>query len=378
MLDLYALLHQASEEHASDVHISVGASPKFRIHGELVNTNFSRMTPSDTLEVMLNLMNPEQREQFEENGEIDLSVSIPDVGRFRVNAYKQRGSISLTLRLVDMKIPDADTLCIPPEVMDLCSEKRGLVLVTGPSGSGKSTVIASMVDRINATRSCNILTLEDPIEYLHAHKMSIVNQREIGLDVKDYETAMAAVLRQDPDVLEISQITNANEVRQTLMAAETGRLVFTSMYTMSAVETIENLIDLFPQQQRMLARNRIANALKATVSRQLLTTTDGGRIPAYEILLVDNKIREIIRHGDIYSLFDVMKNSHSKGMITMDESVYKLFKQGAISRAEAVQAAVDQEEMMKKCQERTTAQGNTLKGNTEAVRSTSALDMLSK
>ncbi|SKB90069.1 twitching motility protein PilT [Lachnospiraceae bacterium] len=345
MLDIYALLHQASVEHASDVHISVGATPRFRIHGELVNTNFQKMTPSDTLEVMLNLMNPEQREQFEENGEIDLSVSIPDAGRFRVNAYKQRGSISLTLRLVDMKIPDAEMLNISNEIMELCNEKRGLILVTGPSGSGKSTVIASMVDRINATRSCNIITLEDPIEYLHAHKMSIVNQREIGLDVKDYETAMAAALRQDPDVLEVSHLNTDTEVRQALMAAETGRLVFTSMYTMSAVETVENLIDLFPQQQRIQVRNRLANALKATISRQLLVSTNGERIPAYEILFVDNHVREIIRHGDIYSLHELMKKNHAKGMITMDESVFKLYKSGKISRAEAIQASADQEAM---------------------------------
>ncbi len=347
MLDIYALLHQASVEHASDVHISVGAFPKFRIHGELVNTNFPRMTPSDTLEVLLNLMNPEQREKFDEDGEIDLSVSIPEAGRFRVNAYKQRGSISLTLRLVDMEIPDAETLNIPKEVMDLCTEKRGLILVTGPSGSGKSTVIASMVDRINATRACNIITLEDPIEYLHSHKMSIVNQREIGLDVKDYETAMAAALRQDPDVLEISQLTNSTEVRQALMAAETGRLVFSSMYTLSAVETVENLIDLFPEQQRIQGRNRIANALKATISRQLLVTTDGERIPAYEILLVDNQVREIIRHGDIYTLFELMKKNHDKGMITMDESVLELYRKGLIPRNEALQAASDQEALLK-------------------------------
>lgn len=345
MLDIFELLKQASGQDASDVHISVGVSPRFRIHGELVSTNFQKMTPSDTLEILLNLMNHEQREIFEEEGEIDLSVSIPKAGRYRVNAYKQRGSITLALRLVDMEIPDAKTLQIPDEVMNLCNEKRGLIMVTGPSGSGKSTVLASLIDRINRTRACNIITLEDPIEYLHQHKLSMVNQREVGLDAKKYETALASALKQDPDVLQISSPNTEEQATMMLMAAETGRLVFSSMYSMSAVETIENLIDLYPESRRIPARNRIANSLKAIVSRQLLTSTDGSRIPAYEIMIVDNKIRDIIRSGDIYMVNERIIAGKARGMITMDDSLYRLCKEGKISRLEAIQAARDQENM---------------------------------
>ena len=350
MLDIFELLKQAAGQDASDVHISVGVSPRFRIHGELVATNFQKMTPSDTLEILLNLMNHEQREIFEEEGEIDLSVSIPKAGRYRVNAYKQRGSITLALRLVDMEIPDAASLHIPDEVMNLCNEKRGLIIVTGPSGSGKSTVIASLIDRINKTRACNIITLEDPIEYLHQHNMSMVNQREIGLDAKKYETALASALKQDPDVLQIGNPKNEEQATQMLMAAETGRLVFSSMYSMSAVETIENLIDIYPESRRVPARNRLANSLKAIVSRQLLISTDGVRIPAYEVMIVDNKIRDIIRSGDIYQVEDCIIAGKNRGMITMDDYLFKLCKEGRISRAEAVSAARDQENMASRIQ----------------------------
>src|SRR5574344_2003016 len=186
MIDIRELLKYAASQDASDVHISVGASPKIRVHGDLITTNFPKMMPADTLEMLLNLVNAEQRDTFEREGGIDISVSIPDAGRFRVNAYKQRGSITLALRIVDMEIPDPSALSIPDKVMELCTRHRGLILVTGPSGSGKSTVMAAMIDRINSTRACNIITLEDPIEYLHSHKMSVVNQREIGLDVNSY------------------------------------------------------------------------------------------------------------------------------------------------------------------------------------------------
>lgn len=346
MIDIRELLKIAAAEDASDVHISVGASPKLRVHGELIPTNFPKMTPADTLEMLLSLVNPEQRERFERDGVIDISVSIPDAGRFRVNAYKQRGSISLALRIVDMEIPDASELSIPDQVMELCGRHRGLVLVTGPSGSGKSTVLAALIDRINTTRACNIITLEDPIEYLHMHKRSIVNQREIGLDVNSYEIALKSALREDPDVLLVSRLDSAENVSTVLMAAETGRLVFSSMYSSSVRDTIENIVDIFPEQKWMAARNRLASALRAVVSRQLLTSADGsGRAAAYEILMVDNSVRSVIRNGSLEKLDDIMRAGHENGMITMDESLIELYRQGRISRQTAVVAARDQEKM---------------------------------
>ena len=348
MLDIYELLRQASEADAPDVHISVGVSPRFRVHGEIVTTNFHKMTPADTLEILLSLMSPDQREKFEEDGEIDLSVSIPSAGRYRVNAYKQRGSITIALRLVDMKIPDARDLKIPEKVMELCEENRGLIMVTGPAGSGKSTVIASLIEKINTTRACNIITIEDPIEYLHSHNMATVNQREIGIDAKDYITALNSALKQDPDVLELKGPENEDEVSRILMAADTGRLVFSSMYTMSSVETVMSMLYLYPDALRSQARNRLANSLKATVTRQLLVGTDGSRVPAYEVMIVDNKIRHIIRSGDLDELGEYIESCEDDNVITMDSSLLELYESGVISSKTAIQAAKDQEAMRKK------------------------------
>ncbi|MBQ7724995.1 MAG: PilT/PilU family type 4a pilus ATPase [Lachnospiraceae bacterium] len=345
MLDINTLIKEASEKNASDIHITVGAPPRFRIQGELVQTNFPKMTPGDTLEVLLNLMTPEQRDTFERKGDIDISVSVKNSGRFRVNAYKQRGMITITMRLVDMEIPDARSLKLPDEVMKLCDERKGLILVTGPSGSGKSTVIASLIDWINSTRACNIITLENPIEYIHSSKMSIVNQREIGIDAVDYHSAISSALKQDPDVLDIGEIGDENEASLTLLAAETGRLVFSNFYTMSAVDTIGAFIDLFPEERRRRAGNRLASVLRATVSRQLIPSSEGNLIPAYEILIADNAVREMIREGKIRDIAAYMENNTDKGLITMDQYIYRLYKDGLISGEEALKSACDRESM---------------------------------
>lgn len=346
MTDIRELLKTAAAEDASDVHISVGASPRLRVHGDLVTTNFPKMTPADTLEMLLGLVNPDQRERFEQDGVIDISVSIPDVGRFRVNAYKQRGSITLALRLVDMEIPDAVELAIPDQVMSLCERHRGLILVTGPSGSGKSTVLAAMIDRINSTRSCNIITLEDPIEYLHAHKMSIVNQREIGLDVSTYDVALKSALREDPDVMLVSKLENAENISTAFMAAETGTLVFSTAYSSCAEDAIEGLIDMYPENKQAAARNRLASVLRAVISRQLLTCANGrDRAAAYEVLMVDNSVRSVIRSGEPGRLDDIMSAGRDRGMVTMDQSLTELCKQGKIDRQTAIIAARDQEKM---------------------------------
>ncbi len=350
MLDLSQLLRMASDEKASDVHITVGVSPKIRVHGVLQSTNFPKMTTADTLEVLLGIVNPEQRERFEETGEIDLSVSIPDVGRYRVNAYKQRSSIALALRLVDMEIPEAEDLHIPEEIMNLCSKKRGMILVTGPSGSGKSTLLAAMIDCVNSTREAHIITLEDPIEYLHQHKMSMVNQREIGLDTKNYEKALRAALREDPDVLQVSELNDDKVLSMAMTAAETGRLVFSSAYTIGAVETIESLIEMYPIHQQKQARTRLANVLRAIVCRQLPTAADGThRIPAYEILIANNEVKDLIRRGKYEELEKVMLTKKA-GMTTMDQYLTDLYSEGMIDKSTAIQFAKDQESMTEKLQ----------------------------
>ena len=349
MFDLDYLIKEALERGASDIHISAGAPPAFRINGELLQSDLKEMTPGDTLEVLLKFMDPVERQIFEEKKEIDLSVSIPDAGRFRVNAYRQRGLITITLRIVDSIIPEAESLGIPKEVLRLCEARRGLILITGPSGSGRSTVTASLVDRINSERPCNIITLENPIEYIYSNKKAIVNQREIGVDAVDQLSALNSALRQDPDVIASGMINTEEEIEATIKAAETGRLVFSSLFSMGAVQTIEFMIDAFPAQKRRQAANRLSNVLRAVISRQLLHSRGNQPVPAYEILVSDNSVKEMIRENRTGEIREYMEKNSDKGLITMDDSIFSLYEKAAISPEEAVEAAFDQENMAKLC-----------------------------
>ena len=334
------LLRTALKEGATDIHITVGAAPKFRIHGRLQTSRFPKPTASETLGILLDIMNPEQREQFERDGEIDLSITIPKTGRCRVNAYRQKNCIALAFRVVDMEIPDARELGIPECVMGLCDVKSGLVLVTGPAGSGKSTVLAAMVDKINSTKEMNIITLEDPIEYLHQHKLSHVNQREIGRDTQSYHKAVTAALREDPDVIEIGELSDGESVFTAMRAAESGRLVMSSMYTTGAVETVETLINMFPQERQKYARIKLAEVLRAVITRQLVPNADdSARVPAYEILLVTKHVRNYIREGQYDKLTDIMSTEKEKGMVTMDECLTELYHEGKISKESALRYA---------------------------------------
>ncbi len=348
MIDIKDLLNAAVRQEASDVHICVGAVPKFRIHGELTDTVFPRLSPSDTLEILLNLINQEQRERFEKNGEIDMSVSVPDVGRFRINAYKQRGSITLAFRIVDQQVPDPADLKLPESVLSLTEKRRGLILVTGPSGSGKSTVLAALLDRINSTRACNIITLEDPIEYLHSHKLSVINQREIGLDVPSYEAGLTSALREDPDVIFLSTFHSAESILTALMAVETGKLVLSSMYTNSAKDTIRGILEVFPRENQKAVRTRLSGALCAVISRKLMNLPGGeGRIPAHEILICNKEVKDIISDGNLEELPGMIRKGAEQGMCLMDDSLLALVKSGKIGESEALLSANDPEALQK-------------------------------
>lgn len=344
MIDLTELLKYAAGENASDVHVTVGTEPKIRVNGKLIATTYPKITSSDTLEMFLGIVNPAQRDRFELKGEIDLSISISGAGRFRVNAYKQRGSISLSFRLVGMQIPDPETILVPPSVLNICKKKRGLVIISGPAGSGKSTLTATMVDHINEMRSANIITIEDPIEYLHSHKQSIINQREVGLDTASYEEGLRAALKADADVIEISAIPDDRVASQLFMAAQTGKLIFTSMYTSGVVETIEALCSLFPEYQQEMARFQLASCLRAVVTRQLCEGMNGtGRVPAYGVMIVNKQIRNIIRTGNFVRISQIMAESSNENMFTMDDSLIKLCKEGKIDADTAINMANDQE-----------------------------------
>lgn len=346
MPDIEEILKAAKEAGASDVHLTVGIPPKMRVNGKLTAMNYPKMLPADTLEVVLSVMNEAQRDKFEERGEYDMSFSIPEIGRYRVNAYKQRGSAALAFRLVGTKVPSPEELGIPETVMDLYRKKRGLVLVTGPTGSGKSTTLAAIIDKINNNREAHVITLEDPIEFLHQHKMSIVNQREIGLDSRNYASALRAALREDPDVILAGEMRDFETISVALTAAETGHLVLSALHTSGAASTVERVIDVFPPHQQHQVRVQLASVIEAVISQQLIPTADGtSRAAAFEVLHANQAVRNLIREAKAHQLPSIMQTNRKTGMITMDEAIQQLYENGRISREVAIQFAQDPDSM---------------------------------
>lgn len=343
------MLRAAKEAGASDLHITVGVPPKMRVNGKLITTDFPRMLPVDTAALLLEIMNEQQRAKFEEKGEHDMSFSIPNLGRYRVNAYKQRGSVAIALRLVGTQVPSAEELGLPESVMDLYQRKRGLILVTGPTGSGKSTTLAAIIDKINNNRECNVITLEDPIEYLHQHKQSMVNQREIGLDSQSYASALRAALREDPDVILVGEMRDFETISVAITAAETGHLVLSTLHTIGAASTVDRIIDVFPPHQQQQIRVQFANVLEAIISQQLIPKSDGqGRVAAFEVLHANHAVRNLIREGKTHQLLSVMQTNRKMGMIVMDEAIVQLYNAGRISKDMAIQFAHDPDAMANK------------------------------
>jgi len=346
MATIREILQTAWENKASDVHITVGIPPKMRVNGKLKTMPYERMMPGDTLEVLLSVMTEPQKERFEERGELDFSYSIPELGRYRVNAFKQRGTVALAFRLVSSEIPSPEALGVPESVIDLYQSKRGLVLVTGPTGSGKSTTLAAIIDKANHNRDAHIITLEDPIEYLHRHDLSIVNQREIGLDTNSYASALRAALREDPDVILVGEMRDFETISVAITAAETGHLVLSTLHTIGAASTVDRVIDVFPPHQQQQIRVQFANTLEAVISQQLLPKADGsGRIAAFEVLHSNNAVRNLIREGKSHQLTSVMQTNRKLGMITMDDSIQQLYFEGKITKETAIQFAVDPDAM---------------------------------
>lgn len=343
------IMRTAHDAGASDVHITVGIPPKMRVNGKLITMNYPIMMPADTLEVVLEIMSESQRARFEERGEFDMSFSIPELGRYRVNAYKQRGSAALALRLVSTQVPSPELLGVPSSVINLYERKRGLILVTGPTGSGKSTTLAAIIDKINNKRDAHVITLEDPIEYLHQHKLAMVNQREIGLDSQSYANALRAALREDPDVILVGEMRDFETISVAITAAETGHLVLSTLHTIGAASTVDRVIDVFPPHQQQQIRVQFANVLEAVISQQLIPTMDGkGRVAAFEVMHANHAVRNLIREGKSHQLVSVMQTNRKMGMVTMDESITQLFYEGKISKDMAIQFAVDPDGMQNK------------------------------
>ncbi len=346
MPNIEDILRVAKDAGASDVHLTVGIPPKMRVYGNLITMDYPKLLPADTLDILINIMTETQRERFEERGEYDMSFSLPNVGRYRLNAFKQRGSIAMAFRLVGTEIPSPEKLGIPKSIVDLYQRKRGLVLVTGPTGSGKSTTLAAVIDKINTCRDAHIITLEDPIEYLHQHKLSMVNQREIGLDSDNYANALRAALREDPDVILIGEMRDFETISVAITAAETGHLVLSTLHTIGAASTVDRVIDVFPPHQQQQIRVQLANVLEAVISQQLIMTADGnGRVAAFEVMHANHAIRNLIREGKSHQIPSIIQTNRKIGMITMDDAIFQLYIDGRIDRDMAVQFAQDPDAM---------------------------------
>jgi len=288
------------------------------------------------------MMTDQQVKHFEETGELDFSYSNPGLGRFRVNIYKQRGSYSMALRVVSLNVPSMESLRLPAIIKELSMKQRGLILVTGPTGSGKSTTLASMIDLMNHQRNEHIITIEDPIEYLHKHNRSIVNQREIGHDSKSFANALRAALRQDPDIILVGEMRDLETISTAITAAETGHLVLSTLHTIGAAKTVDRIIDVFPPHQQQQIRIQLASVLEAVISQQILPKADGsGRIAAFEVMVANSAIRNLIREGKTHQIQNVIQTGASQSMVTMDASLIDLYKKRIIDMPTLRKYAVD-------------------------------------
>jgi twitching motility protein PilT len=348
------LLKIAAERRASDLHIKVGSHPVIRVDGELIPlVELKRLMQEDTIAMAFSMMSSRQKEKFKNNYEIDFAYSVPGLGRFRCNIFQQRGTVGLVLRVIPVKINTVRELMLPTILEKICDERRGLILCTGTTGSGKSTTLAAMIDYINSHRTEHIITVEDPIEFLHRDKKSIVNQREVEVDTKSFSQALRSALRQDPDVILVGEMRDYETIETALTAAETGHLVLSTLHTMDATETINRIISVFPPHQQKQIRLQLAAVLKSVISLRLLPRADGlGRVPAAEVLISTNYIRDCIENKEKTKLIKdaISAGTSQYGMQTFDQSIYTLYRNGLITLDEALRRASNPDEFKLKIQ----------------------------
>ncbi len=348
-LDINELLEEVLVRGASDLHLTVGAPPVMRINGVLQRLEeYSRLTSNDTRDLIYGILTARQREQLESNLEYDLSYSVPGSARFRVNAYFQRNSLGAAFRIIPYRIKTVEELGLPPVLSEFAMLPRGFILVTGPTGQGKSTSLAAVINIINENRNLHIMTVEDPIEFLHVHKKCIVNQREVGGDTHSFSNALKYVLRQDPDVILVGEMRDLETISTALTAAETGHLVFATLHTQDAPQTIDRIIDVFPTYQQQQVRQQLASTVQAIVTQQLLPTKDGQtRIPAVEVMVATSAIRNLIREAKAHQIYSAMQAGGQYKMQTMDHSIAALFKRGIISYDVAMARCNNRDEMIR-------------------------------
>lgn len=340
-MDVVELLRFAVERGASDLHLKVGTVPFVRVDGELQPTQFPALTGTDTEVFARALMSEHKRREFEETNEADLGYTLPGVGRFRVNVYRQRGLVGLAVRRVRSEIPTFEELRVPPVLQSLSDSPRGLILLTGPTGTGKTTTIAAMIGHINSTRRAHVVTIEDPIEVVHEDKLSIIQQREIGLDTASYASALRHVIRQDPDVIFVGEIRDPDSALAAIQAAETGHLVISTLHTPNAVETINRILDLFPGNMAKEVRTSFAAALRAIVSQRLVPRADGkGRVPVCEVLINTGRVFErIVDPDETDSIMDVIQEGTYYGMQSFDQGLVQLVREGLVREEDARRAS---------------------------------------
>ena len=342
-MDITELLAFSVQHDASDLHLSTGTPPSIRVDGDVRKLNIPAFDAKDVNALVYDIMNDRQRKEYEENLEVDFSFEVPNLARFRVNAFNQNRGPAAVFRTIPSKILSLDDLGCPDIFREISETPRGLVLVTGPTGSGKSTTLAAMVDYINDSKNDHILTIEDPIEFVHENKMCLINQREVHRDTQSFSNALRSALREDPDVILVGEMRDLETIRLALSAAETGHLVFGTLHTSSASKTVDRIVDVFPAAEKDMVRSMLSESLKAVISQTLLKKPGGGRVAAHEIMMGTPAIRNLIRENKVAQIYSAIQTGQKDGMQTLDQNLQALLKQGLVTKEEARRKAANKD-----------------------------------